>query len=154
MATVTGTLNDFGLQAMAHLDPRIVFTLSGPAVTTSRVLLATRSIVVPVTEGHGFWSVELATTVGMRPERVINTRVEWRDPDFYGEGSGFIGVDFHGWQLFVPPEGGSFADLVSAPSNPESVWVGPTPPENAVPGTWWLNTDPESPDYGWILEME
>lgn len=143
MVTVTGTLNDFGLAALAPFAPELVFTPSGPAVTLENVILASRHIVVPVTEGHGFFSVELASTDDLTVEGWYTLQIQWLNPD-----AGLPDIDFPDWRIYVPAEGGTLASMIKAPSNPALVWVGLTPPDNPTPGTWWLVDDPQNPGTG------
>lgn len=135
MATVTGRLNDFGLEALAAFSPEIVFTPSGPAVG-GNVLYASRPIVC-IPASNGDFTVELAATEGLHPAQHYTIAVQWLN-----SAGGYISKDFIDWELSVPEAGGVFADLVAAPANPAQVWVGLTAPANPTPGTWWLESNP------------
>lgn len=132
MALVTGTLKDFGLDALAAYAPTIKFIPSGPGVNDT-TLFASRVIeVVPAADGS--FSVDLAPTEDVRPDRWYSISLGWLN------GAGVpVGFDAIDWQLRVPIAGGTIPDLVNAPANPAQVWVSESAPANPTPGTWWLN---------------
>lgn len=140
MAAVTGTLRDFGLEALATSAPRIIFAPSGNAVLGPYLLATTAIIVTPDTPGT--FTANLAPTTDTVPDCWYNIRIEWLDP--YNSTSGYIGMDLLDWALRVPPEGGDISTLLSIPSNPAQVWIDSSPPANPTPGTWWL--DPSTGD--------
>jgi hypothetical protein len=132
LATVTGTLTDFGLAALAAYSPQLIFTPSGPAINTTS-LLGTRPITV-TPAADGTFTVTLATTEDMQPATWYTISAQWLNST-----GGYIGRDFPEWQLFVPTAGGNITALLSIPTNPAQVWVNPVAPANPTPGTWWLN---------------
>lgn len=134
MAKVTGALSDFGLQPFPELQPRIIFTPSGPGVAGAR-LFATKPIIVKPA-GSGSFTVELAPTANIRPVVWYTVTIEWLDPS-----GNYISSDALSWELFVPSAGGELSDLITTPANPSLVWVGPTPPPNPQPGYKWLNSN-------------
>jgi hypothetical protein len=141
MATVTGTLADFGLSLLTAYSPKIIFTPSGPATGpgagSARFLLATRPIeCIPAPDGK--FSVELYPNEASIPATHYTIRIEWRDPNAFDDDRGYVGRDDPDWELVVPNLGGSIADLLKLPSNPAQTWVGDLPPDNPTPGTWWL----------------
>jgi hypothetical protein len=132
MATVTGALSDIGINAFPELQPRLIFTPSGPATAATR-LFATKPVIVPVASGSGTFTVDLQPTDGMRPAIWYVVTIEWLDP-----AGNYVSADFLEWKLFVPSGGGNFGDLVQAPLNPLLFWVSETPPTDPTPGQYWL----------------
>lgn len=133
-ATVTGNLNDFTGQGFPGLQPRIVFTPSGPGLSGTRIY-ATKRIVEEVPHSAGYFSVDLQVTEDMRPVVYYQVSIEWLD-----SGGNYVSVDNIDWKLFVPVGGGLITDLLDAPLNPLLFWVDATPPPNPQPGQYWLNT--------------
>ena len=132
MATVTGTLRNFGWSNMSNLKPRVWFIPSGPAVRVSR-LLATPPIEATIST-TGNLTVTLEQTVGTRPDSWYNIRIEWLDP-----GGNYIGADYPEWRLYVPQQGGELSELLDVPPASGDVWVGPTPPPTT--SRLWLDTN-------------
>lgn len=132
MATITGALSDFGINPFPELQPRLIFTASGPAVSSSR-LFATKPVIVDVASGSGSFTVDLQPTDGVRPAVYYKITIEWLDPD-----GNYVSADFLEWKLYVPSEGGELYDLIKAPANPLLFWVGETPPPVPMPGQYWL----------------
>lgn len=140
MAVVTGTLTDFGLQSLAGLSPRIIFTASDPTTLGGR-LFSTKPIVV-IPSSSGAFSVDLQPTEFIMPEVFYRIRVEWLDSD-----GGYVGVDFFDWPLYVPEAGGAIGDLALTDANPQLAWVGvDEPPRLPVRTSWWLQVNPDDPD--------
>lgn len=140
MATVTGTLADFGLNSLASFSPQIVFTPSSAAVGGVAIpyLLATQPrVVIPASDGS--FTATLVHTDILRGAKDIyySIRIEWLD-----SAGNFVHVDFPDWKLYVPAAGGTIVDLIQAPWNPALVWVGPTPPGGQpTNNTFWLDTE-------------
>lgn len=134
MALVTGKLTDFGLAALAPFKPEIVFTPNGNAISPTSLLSTKPVVAVPA--ANGTFSVQLAPTVDVHPATWYRVSVRWLEPDSFG--SGYAGMDFPDWKLFVPLEGGTLTRLLELPANPAQVWVGVDPPTNPTPGLWWL----------------
>lgn len=132
MATVTGTLTNFGLAALVGFSPRIIFAPNTVAVSPDRIM-AKQPIVVPVGPSGNF-SVELAATVNLRPEAWYDISIEYLNPD-----GGYSSLDFAEFKLRVPTAGGDIPDLLDIPAVPAQVWVDVNPPTSPTPGTLWLN---------------
>ena len=131
MATVTGALTDFGIQPFPTLQPRLIFTPSGPAVSDVR-LFATRPIIV-IPAGSGSFTVDLQPTDGVKPAVFYAVTIEWLDP-----AGNYVSADFLEWDIYVPSAGGAIQDLIKAPVNPMLFWVGEDPPPAPTPGQQWL----------------
>lgn len=132
MATVTGALSDFGINPFPELQPRLIFTPSGPGVSATR-LFATKPIIVDVASGSGSFTVNLQPTDGVRPAVYYKVTIEWLDP-----AGNYVSADFLEWKIFVPSAGGELYDLIQAPVNPLLFYVGETAPLYPVPGQYWL----------------
>jgi hypothetical protein len=132
MATVTGALSDFGVQPFPQLQPRLIFTPSGPAVSGTR-LFATKPIIVNVAAASGAFTVELQSTDGVRPAVHYKVTIDWLDPS-----GNYVSADPLEWKIFVPAAGGTIPDLIATPANPMLFWVGEDPPVNPAPGQYWL----------------
>jgi hypothetical protein len=137
MALVTGSLKDFALAPMSDRTPQITFSPSAPAAKDG-LLLATRPVSVYPT-GSGSFSVDLQPTDELMPVTWYTVRISWLESE-----GGYVAVDFVDWKLFVPQEGGAIGDLIDAPVNPALVYISLTPPTNALPGTWWLESNPNN----------
>lgn len=135
MATVTGALSDFGLKPFPELQPRLIFTPSGPSLSVSR-LFATKPVIVRPF-GSGSFSVELQPTTTLRPVVWYTVTVEWLDP-----AGNYVSSDELSWKLFVPTAGGELSNLLETPANPFLFWVGDTEPPNPQTGMLWLYTGP------------
>jgi len=140
MAIVTGTLTDFGLQALTSLSPRIIFTASEPATLSGRLFATVPIVVTP--SATGTFSVDLQPTDFVTPGVFYRVRVEWLDA-----AGGYVGVDLLDWPLYVPAGGGAIGDLVQVDANPALAWVGvDPPPQLPVRTVWWLQVNPDDPD--------
>lgn len=141
MATVTGTLRNFGLANINYLNPEITFQANKPATGGAGQIFATEPIaVVPTSDSS--WSVALEPTESLLTEDVFYTvTMRWRDP-----ANNYIRADFPEWRLYVPTAGGTFADLVQQPVNRSMVITSPTDPgTNFGAGALWLQADPADP---------
>lgn len=141
MALVTGNVATFGLESISIVGMQLTFTPSGPGFVGSKYLLVSKPVATTIAvNGSGAFSVDLAATENVHPERWYTIRAEWPD-----DASEFTGVDFIDWKLYVPTEGGDFADLVEHPTNPVLSWTGLNPPSH-VPsyGSVWLNDNPNN----------
>lgn len=143
MAEVNGTLRNFGLANINHLDPVIIFQAIKPAIGAAGQIFATDPIRVPVTASDSSWSANLEPTESLLTEDVYFTvTVEWRDP-----AGNYMRADFPDWRLYVSSAGGSFGDLVQHPVNRSMVIKSPTDPgTNFGRGALWLQIDPADPD--------
>lgn len=132
MAIVTGTMLDFKLFSLFPEGGRIVFTPSEPALRESGFLVTRRIVVYP--DAYGAWSQNLAATTGLGSSTLhYKVRFEWLE-----SGAGYVGVDFPGWELRVPPSGGAFSDLVF-PSGTNGIQFGLGPPPPGLSGTVYIN---------------
>lgn len=151
MGTVVGNAATFGSNSFILNGGRIKFLPSSPALTGSRYVLTDQPVTYAITDGQGSFSAELVATDTTRPGTFY--RVILETPDSEGNFQFFAQIP---GELRVPSGAGPFniTDLFVASANPAMAWVGPDYPSNAPPslGTWWLVTDPASPDYGWLLE--
>lgn len=139
MALVVGNVSTFGLESLSMLPIDLSFVPSGPAASGSKYLLISKPVPATVAlNGSGAFSVNLASTDGVYPLSWYTVRTEWLDP-----AGNFTRIDFPDWKLFVPAEGGDFADLVQFPQNPQLVWVSLTEP-TAIPtgNSLWLKDNP------------
>lgn len=140
MPTVTGTLRDFNIQSLAAYSPRLIFTPSSTAVSTSR-LYSTKPIIVTPNLGGDF-EVFLVASDSVFPMVSYSIRVEWLDAE-----NGYVGADVIDWELLVPEAGGAIGDIMQVPANPILAWVDVVePPFKPVPGVWWLQVNPDDPD--------
>ncbi|MCT2085027.1 hypothetical protein M3D75_02755 [Microbacterium enclense] len=123
LATVTGTLRDFGGELDTSISPRIVFRPNGAAVGGGGLLFS-RPVIVDTFGGGGAWSVQLESTDALW--NVTGGDV-WYDVtvDRLTSGADWAPWDHPGSRLKVPPAGGVFSALVTAPTNPAQMWVGP-----------------------------
>ena len=87
MATVTGTLLDANLVNLASRQPRIFFTLSGPA-TLGGGYISDGRVEVTFDTASG-WSVSLAATDSMDQIRYYEMSVE-----YLNESGGFTRVEY------------------------------------------------------------
>ena len=150
MPIVTGNVSTFGLESVSLAGAVIEFIPSNPAMTGDRYVLTARTVRVPITPGSGAFTATLATTETTRPATFYRIRIVSLDAN-----ANFTHIDFPDWELRVPTTGGPIADLLVLGANPGMVWVGNSPPNTQiVPGVWWLVTDPESENHGWLMEWE
>lgn len=142
MATVTGTLRNFGLANINYLDPQIIFEANKPALGPTGQIFATEPIIVIPTSDSS-WTANLEPTEGLLTEDVYYTvSVRWRDP-----ANNYMRADFPEWKLYVPSAGGVFGDLIQHPVNRSMVIMSPTNPGTGFGvGALWLQTDPADPD--------
>ena len=131
MATVTGTLTDFGLAALSAFQPVLIFKADSPALTTGSVLSARPIRVTPAADGS--FTVDLVASSFTTPEVTYTLRIEWLD-----SAGGYIGLDILS-NLVVPPGTSSIDTLSSIPIS--RWWVGADAPPDPEPNTWWLDTD-------------
>lgn len=124
MATLTGFLSTFGLTSMTAYAPRLVFIPSGPAVTGTKYLVASRSVTAVIDPATGAFSIDLLPNIATRPATHYRVRVEWLDPDVFGPGQGYTGRDSPDWQFIMPPEGGDIAALMDTPPTALEVHIG------------------------------
>lgn len=132
MATVTGTLTDFGLQALTPYAPTLVLIPAKPAVSADGGVLATRPLrVTPAADGS-FTFNPVVASVDTSPETMYALRIEWLD-----SASNYTGMDLLSG-LVVPLGLSQINDLSGIPVS--RWWVGPEPPDDPEAHTWWLDT--------------
>lgn len=128
LETVTGRLSDFAGDPGLDVHPRIVFAPNGAAIG-SDALFYGRPIVVDAFDSEGRFTVQLEGT-----DAIWHTTGGdvWYDVtvDRLVSGADYMPWDHPGWKLKVPAGGGVFSALVTAPTNPAQMWVGPA---RAVP---------------------
>lgn len=135
MATIYGTLTDFGLQTLAPYKPVLKFTPSGPGVK-GRKVFSGRPVEVPVASSGAF-SVLLEPTDGVTPKVWYTVSIE-----YLNDGGQYTSLDILGYRLFVPAPGGAIGDLPGAPLSSDTVLVGLNPPPPGYRG-WWLYSPAE-----------
>ena len=133
IATVTGNIKDITGQGFPGLQPRIVFTPSGPGVVGLSVF-TTKPVVKTTSHAEGYFSVDLQSTENMRPVVYYQVSIDWLD-----SGGNFVSVDHIDWKLYVPAAGGLLSDLFQTPMNPHTFWVDEDPPLYPQTGQYWLN---------------
>lgn len=135
MATIYGTLTDFGLQTLTPYKPVLKFTPSGPGVKGRR-LFSERPVEVPVAS-DGSFSVLLEPTDGVAPKVWYTVSIE-----YLNDGGQYTSLDILGYRLFVPAPGGPIGEIPGAPLSADTVLVGLTPPPPGFKG-WWLYSPAE-----------
>jgi hypothetical protein len=135
MATVTGTLSDFGYASLAPYQPVVTFTPTGPGVQGGR-LLAAKPVSLSPGAGTGYFEVDLAPTEGIVPETWYQISISWLDTN-----AGWIEKNFVGTKLEVPELGGPIGYLVKSPPTPPPfvAWQ-PTAPDPWPIGLVWVNS--------------
>jgi hypothetical protein len=139
MAIVSGTLTDYGFNPLQGLMPRVVFTGSQAARSSTR-LFSTRPIVV-TPAANGAFSVNIATTVGLIPDTWYTVSIRWLDPN---DPSG-TGLDVLLGRIRVPIEGGNLGDLFDGGAPSGLIWIGITPPPEGFGYSWWIDTNGGTP---------
>lgn len=130
---ISGTLADFGLDALAPLFPRLVFRAKGPAVSGPHVLGTRRVEVIP--DATGAWSVDLVPSVQTTPPTTYTLRIEWLiNPGIDDAREGLDVLE----GIVVPLADAQIGDITSIPV--DRFWAGDNPPVNPQPGLWWLDT--------------
>jgi hypothetical protein len=117
MATVTGTLADFGRANLIDLSPELLFYPEDTTTSGSYLLMANKPVSA-VIDIWGNWTVSLEPTESMSPRRYYKLRIRCRDVS-----GGFVYADFPDWKLYVPPAGGNIAALLDTPLDTGWVWV-------------------------------
>ena len=131
MATVTGTLTDFGLNNLFSFSPRLFFTPSTVGVLNGQVF-ATKPVRATIFEDASF-SVELQPT-----EALLNDVYYSVSISYLNTGGTYISLDLPEWKVRVPDEGGPIGELITAAVNPRLTWVDEDPPIAPTAGQLWL----------------
>lgn len=151
MGLVLGNASTFGANAFVLNGGRVIFVPSSPAVTGDTYLLSDRRVEVALVDGTGHFEVDLIATSLTRPGTYYTVILDSPGPTGKRRHRAVLPGEFR-----VPAGAGpfNFAELLTASANPAMAWVGPEYPSNAPPshGTWWLDTNPDSPYYGWLKE--
>jgi hypothetical protein len=145
MPTVTGTLSDIGLAALAAFSPVLQFTPSEPAASPEGRLFAGKPVEV-VPNSAGAFSANLASTDGIVPRRahwVLS--IGYRNPDGYMSGGGYFTKEFPTWPIRVPAAGGQLVDMLGVQASVDMVYVGPTPPPADRGYTFWIDISGATP---------
>ncbi|PRB14457.1 hypothetical protein [Microbacterium sp. MYb62] len=158
MALVTFKLNTYAMAKMTGYFPRLRFQPTTVSTLTgggNSYLFPTQSISVVIAADNESCSANLAPSSWTRPNVLYRLIIEWLDA-----AGNFSYQDVLPWLLFVPPAGGTLDELLALPSNPYQAYIGDVPPNEwtppipTIPGTWWLDSDPESPTFGHLHEWE
>ena len=118
MSTYTGVVADASILALP--SPRLVFTLSEPAISSTVHIIATKPVYADISP-TGSFTVELTPNVDLRPTTYYLMRLEWLDI-----GGNYTGVDFLDWHFIAETGGGVIPDMLGDLSNIFDVWVGET----------------------------
>lgn len=166
LENVTFKLSDFAGRPGLEVRPRVVFRPNGAAVGGDSLYFG-RPVIVDQFEDDGSATVQLESTdaiwgvtgsdvwydvtIDRRVATYVTTEGEQATVDY-------APWDHPGWRLKVPIGGGALAALVTAPTNPAQVWVGPgkrpwsdedEPVQSLLPSSftgWWRNNT--VPDMG------
>lgn len=150
MAKVIGQLTDFGFDAMAGHEPRLLFTHTAAGVADSALVFHRKPVEVIPTRS-GLFEVELQPSAKVSPAGWYTITVTWIDlPTRIRKAESLP------WKLYVPAAGGILTDLLRVPSNPALVWTGAEPPANPSPGSWWMDFDGRLSEFdrgGWNFKQ-
>jgi hypothetical protein len=137
LATITGTLADFGRGNLAARQPEIIFNPSGPTTVISDGSTLAGVPIVVTPDSAGAWSQSFVPYDDQSPRRYLTMQIRMLDP-----GAEYIYIDFPDWQILVPTTGGRLTDILDLPLDAGFVWsvAGETIPAEARPGDWLLNT--------------
>lgn len=131
MATITFTLNDFGLETLTSKSPVVRFIPSGAGVAGTRLFASTP--VQAKLNQFGAGSVVLAPTDGVMPNVWYTVQIEHLQP-----GGQYTHHDILNLRIFVPDDYyGPITGLPGAPLSPQTVLVSLDPPPPGYKG-WWL----------------
>ncbi|WP_309129487.1 hypothetical protein [Microbacterium sp.] len=140
MATIWGTLSDFGLEALTPFKPVLKFLPSGPGVKGNR-LFSSRPVEAPV-NATGAFSVLLEPTDGVIPKAWYTVSIEYLNP-----GGEYTSYDLLNYRLLVPAPGGAIGELPDTPLSADTVLVSLAPPPPGYKG-WYLNAPGPGQDPG------
>lgn len=153
IADVTGSIKDIMDVSMADRQVELVFRLNDMNIQTSAGTIArinpTATVKVTPSETNGFFTVSLEPTTVMLFDAWYTLTAHWVD------GSGPV-IDFPGWQIRVPAEGGDITSMVTI-GPPQGGWGGQLPnlslvlvsleqPDNLQVGQLWLQAAPNNHD--------
>lgn len=135
MATVTGSLLDFGMTSLVQRSPQIAFVPSGAAAASGTILAATPVTVTP--DNLGNFSVILQPTSELLADAWYTIRITVLD-----SAGNFTHIDFPEWKIRVPDAGGVISDLIGDATavNASFVYWQPTEPDPWPVGTIWVNS--------------
>lgn len=164
MAKVIGRLSDFQGNPGLEVYPRVVFRPNGAAVGGSS-LFYSRPVVVDHFDQDGWFEVDLQPTDDIWHVTGDDVCYDVTIDRLVG-GADYTPWDHPGWRLKVPAEGGRFAALVIAPTNPAQMWVGPgkrphlevgdEPMQTLLPSSYtaWYRTNTANPSLSSYFEWE
>lgn len=130
MATITGTLSDFGLEPLSDRAPIIRFIPSAAGVNGARLFASTPITVTPAPDGS--FAVELASTDGVVPDAWYTVQIEHLN-------SGGVPTHFDvlGLRIYVPLDyDGPMSELPGVPLSPDTVLVSLDLPPQGFKGYW------------------
>lgn len=137
LATITGTLADFGRVSLSSRSAELIFTPSAPTTTIAGGFLLSAAPIVVKPASNGSWSVALEEFENMHFPCFYTLKIRLLDP-----AAGYIWVDFPEWKIYVPFGGGTLAEVVAAPVGGGLIWTVPDDeiPDGAAAGDLMLNT--------------
>lgn len=140
MPLVTGSARMFSQSAFPESrEFELVFTPSGPASGVQATYWGPPITVKPAADAT--FSVNLVSTENLVPDTWFEPSARWLD----GSGN-FVGVNFPGWKIRVPGNGGDIRELMQIPADSTMIWFGNRPPEDRKRYAGWVDTSTVLPD--------
>jgi len=134
MGTLTGSLRDFGIDALGT-TARIIITPTEAAISLSSNRLLTPKPIVVEPDGAGDFSVFLNPSAYAQPVVFYQLRVV----ALTGESMPYF--DAPRWKLYMPEGDVALSALGGVPANPAWWWAGPDAPDSPVAHAGWLDSD-------------
>lgn len=135
LVTITGTLTDLGLSALAAFNPEIRFIPHRASFKGAKFLSTKPIVTTPAS--NGAFSVQLESLEDTRPYTRVTVQARWQVPGSSGE-QGWNSVDLIE-DFQIPPGGGAIGDIAALDFDPTAVWVSETAPPAPALSTWWLH---------------
>jgi len=147
LAPIRGKLTDAGGKLMPALQQSRLWAVPSRPTVFGAAVMTDDEVLCNLNPATGEFTVQLDNAPGLRytlwldrlppgqetepPERRSRNWVLWKEP-------------------FAPGAGGDIGDLPPTDDQIEIMWIGPTPPPTFREGTRWLDSNPDSADFGWI----
>lgn len=148
MAEVTGSFRDAVMSVASLGQPRVVFYLPDPQLSTGIApgrMTPTEPVFATLNVDNEFTINLISTENMLDPDAHYRIRLEWTSA---GEIKHVM--DFPDWKIYVPENGGSLDDLARYGQggwwNQRLIWVSLTAPRHPRRGMMWLLSDPNNPD--------